>query len=83
MTALGIFFGGLGNDPTARILKHLSGADLHDATLGLGNDPTARILKRQQRWPLLCAGSAGLGNDPTARILKRARIVVACARILV
>ncbi len=61
---------GLGNDPTARILKLLR-TYLHTGwRSGLGNDPTARILKRRcsARSSL---NSNGLGNDPTARILKR------------
>ena len=40
---------GLGNDPTARILKldfrHL----VRNLLRGLGNDPTARILKRREQ----------------------------------
>ena len=38
---------GLGNDPTARILKRKSLFSAWSFFLGLGNDPTARILKRQ------------------------------------
>ncbi len=61
---------GLGNDPTARILKPRGALRFGWRWRGLGNDPTARILKRQgsgrARPP-----AHGLGNDPTARILKQ------------
>ncbi len=36
---------GLGNDPTARILKQAVDIMSEFGVLGLGNDPTARILK--------------------------------------
>ncbi len=37
---------GLGNDPTARILKPEQIDNHRQRIGGLGNDPTARILKR-------------------------------------
>ncbi len=61
---------GLGNDPTARILKQRADLALFAEFLGLGNDPTARILKQRADLALF-AEFLGLGNDPTARILKR------------
>ena len=61
---------GLGNDPTARILKHHARPAPLRAIPGLGNDPTARILKHVvAARPKI--RQTGLGNDPTARILKR------------
>ncbi len=60
---------GLGNDPTARILKPLTITGTGDGICGLGNDPTARILKLFKAF-YEDRMRKGLGNDPTARILK-------------
>ncbi len=60
---------GLGNDPTARILKRKKSTKIGKSCGGLGNDPTARILK-PPRLQLDIVCDDGLGNDPTARILK-------------
>jgi len=64
---------GLGNDPTARILKLKPAVADTPTTFGLGNDPTARILKRYAISAVDVVFVAGLGNDPTARILKPRR----------